>query len=224
MSYFRPQPRAASPELKALLINLYPGLEIRSIDWYTGLPWFLSGFNWVSGITLPGTWTRSRVSIYLRNWEPSDPVWVALAVHEAFHALQMQEASERFPWHWGTWHPFLAVYLASWTRHGYRRHPLEMPAYNYEAAFSEAFEELENPEAWEYPDCLALMTGPVPAELVCHHAGFTYRDQTWRLIPALLILVPAGFIRPVGDAVISLMMFPSRLSRNIPTGLRHRGQ
>ncbi len=204
MSYASPRREQAPEGLDELLRGLYPSLDTGRLRWYRGLPWFLLPFGWVSGITLPPAWSRGAEQIYLRRWEPADPEWVALAVHEAFHALQMQEAARRFPWHWGSWHPFLLVYLASWTRHGYRRHPLELSAYQFEADFSEAFEDRENPEAWDDPSALAVLSRPVPRRLVRRLAGFAYGDAAWRLLPAALLLLPAGLIRLLGEGLDAL--------------------
>ncbi len=186
-------------DLGKLLKKLYPQLQQSKLSWHRELPWFVRGFGWVSGITLPWAFGRERIGIYLKHWEPSDPNWVALAVHEAYHALQIQQAAEQYPYHWGSWHPFLLAYLASWTRHGYRRHPLELPAYAYEADFAEAFEELENLDAWEDPEALGVLCGPVPRKLICREARFVYPDSSWRLALGAAILLPAGFIRCMGE-------------------------
>ncbi len=167
--------------------------------------------KWVSGVTLPHTWSGREICIYLRRWEPSDPEWVALAVHEAYHALQMQEASARYPLHWGTWHPFAIAYIASWTRHGYRRHPLELPAYAYEALFIERFEEMDNLDAMDDPSQLGLLIDFVPDDLICREAGFGYPDEWWRMIPALLLLLPGGLLRLTGDATMLLFRRPVKV-------------
>lgn len=200
-----PRPVAPSADLNRLLGGLFPELNTGVVYWYHGLPWFMRSFKWVSGITLPATFSRQGISIYLRPWEPSDPDWVALAVHEAYHALQMQEASRAFRWHASTWHPFLWHYLASWMRHGYRRHPLEMPAFAYEADFRDAFEERENPDAWDDPEQLAVRASPVPKRMVRQQAGYAYRDPLWLLVPSALLLIPAGLLRLAGDGVLALL-------------------
>jgi len=200
-----PRPVTPPADLNRLLIGLFPELNTGVVYWYHGLPWFMRPFEWVSGITLPCTFSRGTICIYLRPWEPADPDWVALAVHEAYHALQMQEASQAFRWHASTWHPFLWHYLASWMRHGYRRHPLEMPAFLYEADFRDAFEDRENPNAWEDPELLAVRASPVPKRMVRRQAGYTYRDPLWLLLPAAFLLIPAGLVRLAGDGLLSLL-------------------
>jgi len=198
------RPVAPPADLNRLLQGLFPELNTGALFWYHGLPWFMGPFKWVSGITLPGAFSRHEVWIYLRIWEPSDPDWVALAVHEAYHALQMQEAAQHFRWRFGTWHPFLWHYLASWMKHGYRRHPLEMPAFLYEADFRDAFEDRENPDAWEDPEQLAVLASPVPRRLVRRQAGYVYRDPLWLLVPAALVLIPAGVVRTLGEGLLRL--------------------
>jgi hypothetical protein len=198
------RPLAPPGDLNRLLSGLFPELNTAAVQWYGTLPWFMAPFKWVSGITLPDALSRHKVCIYLRQWEPSDPEWVALAVHEAYHALQIQEAARQYGWQLGTWHPFLWHYLASWMKHGYRRHPLEMPAFAFEADFRDAFEERENPDAWEDSEQLAVLASPVPKRLVRRQAGYTYRDPAWLLLPAALLLVPAGVVRTLGEGLLRL--------------------
>jgi hypothetical protein len=116
-------PEAARRRLAAL----YPTLDLRRVTFHRGLPWFVH--RGVGGITLPGQLSPVRCRIYVRShfWEPDTDDGFSLLAHEAFHALQMQEAGPGL----GLVRPFIILYLACAAGNGflYRGHPLEVDAY-----------------------------------------------------------------------------------------------
>lgn len=174
---FRPDPAA-----EALLASAFPRLDLGRVEFRLGLPWFLRASSWVRAITLPHAWRSGRTVIHFRERPAGRAEDLALLAHECFHALQVQEAREawRIPWP----NPFLTAYLASWSRYGYRLHPLEVPAYEYDARFLE----------WADREGGA---GPFPPELVVETAGFAYRDGWLRLLPAGMAALGIGLLRPL---------------------------
>lgn len=195
------------PELSLLLKQFFPTLRLERISWYGRLPWFVAPLRRISGITLPHALRPGKTAIYLRHWAPSDPDWVALVIHEAYHALQIQDAESvctKLAPRWSIWHPFVIAYLSSWTKHGYRHHPLEIPAYAFEADCLPWLDDHTNPEALDD----AMVFGVehrvrVPRSLICRASGFNYPDAVWRIFPAVLLALPAGVLRALAALFLS---------------------
>jgi hypothetical protein len=121
-------PVAELPEPVARrLAALYPALALRRVIFHRGLPWFTQ--RGVGGITLPGLLSPVACRIYIRPqlWNPETGDGFSLLAHEAFHALQMQEAGPGL----GFVRPFIILYLACAARNGFRYadHPMEVDAY-----------------------------------------------------------------------------------------------
>lgn len=110
-----------------MLAALYPSLDLGRVRFHRGLPHFLEGI--ANGITLPGALSPRLCRIYIEpcHWSPETPHGLDLLAHEAFHALQMQEAG----WGLGLVRPFIILYLACAAGNGflYRGHPMEDDAY-----------------------------------------------------------------------------------------------
>lgn len=114
-------------EARRVLVALYPALDFSRVRFHLGLPHLLSGV--ASGITLPGAASTRMCRIYVSrwNWRPDSVDGLDLLAHEAFHALQMQEAGPGL----GLIRPFIVLYLAcsAGNRFLYRGHPMEDDAY-----------------------------------------------------------------------------------------------
>ncbi len=122
-------PRVPLPEgAGCVLRSLYPGLDLDAVSFHLGLPHFLSMAGNVA-ITLPALLAPRRTRIYVdpRHWRPESVEGLGTLAHEAYHALQVQEAG----WGWGPFRPFLVLYLAcaAANRFRYRGHPMEEDAY-----------------------------------------------------------------------------------------------
>lgn len=121
-------PELALPEpAERRLAGLLPSLDLRRVTFHRGLPWFTQ--RGVGGITLPGLLSPVHCRIYIRPqlWGPETDDGFSLFAHEAFHALQMQEAGPGL----GLVRPFIILYLACAAGNGflYRGHPMETDAY-----------------------------------------------------------------------------------------------
>jgi hypothetical protein len=114
-------------EARRTLAALYPSLDLSRVRFHIGLPHLLHGI--ASGITLPGALSPRLCRVYIQrwHWRPEAPERLGLLVHEAFHALQMQEAGPGL----GLIRPFIILYLACAAGNGflYRGHPMEVDAY-----------------------------------------------------------------------------------------------
>lgn len=114
-------------EARRALTELYPTLDLGRVSFHLGLPHFLR--NVADGITLPDALSLSRCRIYIRrsSWRPAAPGGLGLIAHEAYHALQMQEAGPGL----GLVRPFIILYLACAAGNGFRYlgHPMEDDAY-----------------------------------------------------------------------------------------------
>lgn len=126
-------------EARRTLAALYPSLDLRRVRFHLGLPHFIGGI--ASGITLPGALSPRLCRIYIQRWRwrPETPEGLSLLVHEAFHALQMQEAGPGL----GLIRPFIILYLACAAGNGflYRGHPMEDDAYCVAGRRSSLFEK-----------------------------------------------------------------------------------
>lgn len=121
-------PEVELPEdARRALAELYPTLDLGRVRFHLGLPHFLR--NVAEGITLPDVLSLRGCRIYIRpsSWRPAAPRGLGLIAHEAFHALQMQEAGPG-P---GLVRPFIVLYLACAAGNGFRYvgHPMEDDAY-----------------------------------------------------------------------------------------------
>jgi hypothetical protein len=109
------------------LADLFPTLDLRRVSFHSGLPHLLR--RGTEGMVLPAPRSTSRCRIYIRPdfWQPETDDGFSLLAHEAFHALQMQEAGPGL----GMLRPFLILYLACAGGNGFRysTHPMEVDAY-----------------------------------------------------------------------------------------------
>ncbi len=183
--------------------RLFPELDRDRVAWCEGLPWFLVGNRWVKGIVLPHPWRRGHVRVHLRRWERLSAEGQGLLVHEAVHAWQYQR-SRRW-WALGLWHPFLLRYLAAWMRTGYRAHPLEAPAYAFEARFEEEAFEHPDPDAEEDPERLPWFA---PPDLHCPDPWPAGGEAFWRLALAAGILLVAAPLYALVEALGRLAVRP----------------
>jgi hypothetical protein len=121
-------PEVELPEdARRVIAELYPTLDLGRVRFHLGLPHFLR--NVADGITLPGVLSPRLCRIYIRprSWRPASPNGLGLLAHEAYHALQMQEAGPGL----GLVRPFIVLYLACAAGNGFRYagHPMEDDAY-----------------------------------------------------------------------------------------------
>ncbi len=152
-------------EARRTLAALYPALDLGRVRFHLGLPHFLEGV--ASGITLPGALSPRLCRIYIQRWDwrPETPEGLGLLAHEAFHALQMQEAGPGL----GLVRPFIILYLACAAGNGflYRGHPMEDDAYCVAGRRGSLFEQ-------------TCACGGAPEEIAVQTSGLAF----WRRLAA----------------------------------------
>lgn len=136
-------PRMELPkEVRQLLAAIYPTLDLRRVSFHDGIPLHLDLITASQGMVLPAPLAPRGGRIYLhrRVWDPDTVPGLGLVVHEAFHALQLQEAGPGV----GMVRPLIIVYLACLAGRGFRYlgHPLEQDAYDVAGWSRSRFERL----------------------------------------------------------------------------------
>jgi hypothetical protein len=145
-------------EVTGFLRALYPGLDLGAVTFHRGVP-HLTRLLGSQAITIPALLARRRTRVYLEPayYDPSSVEGIGTLLHEAYHALQAQEAG----WGLGPFRPFLTLYFAcgAANRFRYEGHPLEEDAYRlagrphslFEATFAAAAPDLAGLERLAAP-------------------------------------------------------------------------
>ena len=171
---------APSPELVSVLRTVYPRLDLSRVNFRQGMPHLLS-LGPYEAITLPETFGVRRVGIYVRkdSFRTDKVETLGILVHEAFHALQIQETLGG--WGIGLVRPFPVLYLAcaAANRFLYEGHPIETDAYAHAGRRGSRFER----------HCRTCSGGeedpPDPAslfgvtELVVEASGLAFWRKAW---------------------------------------------
>lgn len=134
-----PEEVALAEEDRRTVAAVYPALDLRRVSFHRGLPHLLKGG--AQGMVLPAALSPRRCRVYIapRGWRGDSVADSGLLLHEAFHALQVQESGPGL----GALHPFLVLYLACAARNGFlysHRHPMEADAYRLAGRRSSLFE------------------------------------------------------------------------------------
>jgi hypothetical protein len=151
-------PEVELPEPARQILRLvYPTLDLRGLRFHRGIPHFFNLFA-IQGITLPGKVFPRRTRIYIerRFWDPGSVDGLGLLLHEAYHALQLQEAGPGI----GLLRPFLVLYLAcaAGNRFRYAGHPMEDDAYRLAGDRESLFESLFHGKEVSPEGCECLAT------------------------------------------------------------------
>ncbi len=174
-------------EARRTLAALYPALDLGRVRFHRGLPHLLAGV--ASGITLPGVLSPRLCRIYVepRHWRPETANGLGLLAHEAFHALQMQEAGPGL----GLVRPFIILYLACAAGNGflYRGHPMEDDAYCVAGRRASRFE-------------MACACGGAVEEIAVPSSGLAFWRKLARSAPGGAIGAPVWLLAWTGAAAI----------------------
>lgn len=122
-------PRTELPEeVASLLRAVYPTLDLGAVRFHRGLP-HLTRLLGSEAITIPAPLARRRTCVYVDPacYDTGSVEGIGTLLHEAYHALQAQEAG----WGLGPFRPFLLLYFAAGAanRFRYEGHPMEEAAY-----------------------------------------------------------------------------------------------
>ena len=135
-------------QTETVLRHIYPTIEWQKVRFYKGLPWFIQG-SFVGAIVLPATWGRRGIHVYFRNYRPNSFANLMTAVHEGFHVLQYRDLGAGVGFFRGFMLYYLSEYLQLFFKNiknnsrdtanqiAYEKHPMEVPAFAYEAAFTQ---------------------------------------------------------------------------------------
>ncbi len=151
-------PEVELPEpARQILRSVYPTLDLRGLRFHIGIPHVFNLFA-IQAITLPGKVFPRRTRIYIKRrfWDPGSVDGLGLLLHEAYHALQLQEAGPGI----GLLRPFLVLYLAcaAGNRFRYAGHPMEDDAYRLAGERDSLFESLFHGKEVSPEGCECLAT------------------------------------------------------------------
>lgn len=174
-----------------VLQHIYPTIDWQNVRFYHGLPWFIRG-GFVNAIVLPATWGRRGVNVYFRDYRPDSFYNLMTVVHEGFHVLQYRDLGAGIGFFRGFMIYYLSEYLQLFVKNiknntrenasqmAYEKHPMEIPAYAYEAAFKQ----------YALSQKGVIYTTDIPAELMCQTCGYSPQVT----LPFLLIGGSVTFI------------------------------
>ncbi|HEX3127111.1 MAG TPA: hypothetical protein VH394_07255 [Thermoanaerobaculia bacterium] len=153
-------PEVELPEhVRQLLRAVYPTLNMGLVRFHLGIPHVFNMFA-IQAITLPGKLLprRSRIYVEPKYWDPGSVDGLGLLLHEAYHALQIQETGLGL----GLLRPFLILYLAcaAGNRFQYAGHPMEDDAYRVAGDSESRFESTFRNGKEILPDACECMATP----------------------------------------------------------------
>ena len=126
--WFFPERVEPPPEALAVIRAVYPTLDVGAVSFHRGVPHLVRLVGSLA-ITMPAMLAPRRTRVYVapRGWDPHGIEGLGTLVHEAYHALQVQETG----WGWGPLRPFLVLYFAhgAANRFRYQGHAMEEDAY-----------------------------------------------------------------------------------------------
>jgi hypothetical protein len=133
-------PEVELPEkTRRILRAVYPTLDLDAVSFHVGMPHAVRLIG-SHAITVPALLSPRRTRIYFApgQWQPGSPDWLGTVVHEAYHALQVQDSR----WGFGPIRPFLILYFACGAANGFRYegHPLETDAFQVAGRRGSRFE------------------------------------------------------------------------------------
>jgi len=192
-----------------VLQHIYPTINWQNVRFYKGLPWFIRG-GFVNAIVLPATWGRRGVHVYFRDYRPDNFYNLMTVVHEGFHVLQYHDLGNGI----GFFRRFMIYYLSEYlqlffknlktntrenaSQMAYEKHPMEIPAYAYEAAFRQ----------YALTQKGIIHTVDVPAELRCQTCGYTPRIALPFLLIGALITFVFMLFKPSVELCFLLIAIP----------------
>lgn len=137
--WFFPERIEPPEEVKRVIRTVLPTLDLDRVTFHRGMP-HLVRLVGSQAITMPDLLLPRRTRIYVdpRYLDTGSVEGVGTLVHEAYHALQVQESG----WGFGPFRPFLALYFACGAANGfrYRGHPMEEDAYEVAGSRRSRFE------------------------------------------------------------------------------------
>ena len=126
--WFFPERVELPEEARRVIRAVLPSLDLDRVTFHLGMPHLFRRVG-SQAMTVPDLLLPRRTRVYVdpRYWDPGSVEGLGTLVHEAYHALQVQESG----WGFGPFRPFLALYFACGAANGfrYKGHPMEEDAY-----------------------------------------------------------------------------------------------
>jgi hypothetical protein len=123
-----PEEVALPDEARTVLRSVFPRLDLDAVSFHRGVPHLVRLLG-SQAITLPDLLVPRRTRIYFEpgHFDPGTIEGLGTVVHEAYHALQVQDSR----WGIGPLRPFIVLYFACGAANGFRYHghPMEDDAY-----------------------------------------------------------------------------------------------
>ncbi|HSN89402.1 MAG TPA: hypothetical protein VL025_21745 [Thermoanaerobaculia bacterium] len=126
--WFFPEEVALPDEALRVLRSVFPRLDLDAVSFHRGMPHLIRHLGG-QAITLPDLLVPRRTRVYFDPpyFDPGSVEGLGTVVHEAYHALQVQDSR----WGIGPLRPFIVLYFACGAANGfsYHGHPMENDAY-----------------------------------------------------------------------------------------------
>jgi len=178
-------------EVTRLLRAVYPRLDLGAVSFRRGMPHLVRLLGG-EAITIPALFARRHTCIYVEpaHWDPDSVEGLGTLLHEAYHALQAQEAG----WGLGPFRPFLVLYFACGAANGfrYRGHPMEEDAYllagRRHSRFESTFTGVERLEAAAAAELAVAASGLRSWPALARSLPFA--PPLWLALPLLPVWLP----------------------------------
>lgn len=194
---------------EAILQHIYPTINWAKVRFYKGLPWFISG-SFVGAIVLPATWGRRGIHAYFRNYRSGSFSNLMTVIHEGFHVLQYRDLGAGV----GFFRRFMLYYLSDYlqlffrnirknnreiaSQIAYDKHPMELPAYAYEAAFQKYAIDQKG----------MIYTNDIPPELIRSTCGYQPQIAFPYLLMGILVTFAFMLIKPLAELCFLFIAAP----------------
>lgn len=195
--WFFPEEVALPEEAQKVLKTVFPRLDLDAVCFHRGMPHFIRLFR-SQAITLPDLLAPRRTRIYFHPLylDPGSVDGLGTVVHEAYHALQVQESR----WGIGPLRPFIVLYFACGAANGFRYHghPMEDDAYALAG------------QRWSRFERAAHIAPPlrVAERLAVPASGLRFWAKLFRSTPVVGLFLRPGARRPRLWLFVSLAFFP----------------
>jgi len=191
-----------SQEHTRLLEIIFPKVALRRVRYQVGMPWFMFRLKRVKAITLPTTYGFTGVTVRFRSFEPYDPFYMALLVHETVHLKQIQKT-------WGgiglgMFRPFLGRYLAEHFNSSYFENPMEKDAYDFDGAFESYCRQLKRQFTRDDEAFMNEVIGQYPEHLKDPKELHERKANAFQLIAGFALAFGMAILRPVAELLLLL--------------------
>ncbi len=193
----------------SILQHIYPTIDWQKVRFYKGLPWFITG-SFVGAIVLPATWGRRGIHVYFRNYRPDSLSNLMTTIHEGFHVLQYRDLGAGVGFLRGFMLYYLSEYLQLFFRNikknsrytanriAYEKHPMEVPAFAYEAAFTQ----------YAIAQKGIIHTDTIPTEFIRHTCDYKPKINLLYLLMGTFITFIFMLLKPFAELCFLLIAAP----------------